>query len=66
MAQQSAPGSCADCGNDAYIRLAATNGAPEMVCAHCFAERVRSGAVKPETAHTKSALRTEQDHRIHR
>ena len=30
-----APGRCADCGNDAYIRLESD----EMLCAHCYAER---------------------------
>jgi hypothetical protein len=65
MAQKSAPGNCADCGNDAYIRLAAGNGSPEMVCAHCFADRVRSGAVKPETS-AHAPKRVEQDTRIHR
>lgn len=34
-----APGTCADCGNDAYIQLA---GGEVLVCAHCFAERVKS------------------------
>ena len=31
---------CADCGNDAYIRMD-ENGS-EMLCAHCYAERIRS------------------------
>jgi hypothetical protein len=30
-----APGTCADCGNDAYIRLASDGDG--MLCAHCFA-----------------------------
>jgi hypothetical protein len=48
-----APGTCADCGNDAFIRLGIRNGAEDMVCAHCYAERMRKGLIpKPrETAH---------------
>ncbi|MGH2378497.1 MAG: hypothetical protein ACRDGT_08460 [Candidatus Limnocylindria bacterium] len=65
MAQRSAPGSCADCGNDAYIRLAGTNGETVMVCAHCFADRARAGDI-PQDADRKSPDRTEQDRRIHR
>lgn len=38
-----APGTCADCGNDAYIRLGATDRGEEMVCAHCYADRIRKG-----------------------
>lgn len=38
-----APGTCSDCGNDAYIRLAGANGSAEMVCAHCFVDRARAG-----------------------
>ena len=33
-----APGSCVDCGNEAYIRLAGGDG-ETMICAHCFAVR---------------------------
>ena len=33
---RTAPGQCADCGDDAYILLA---GSDELVCAHCFALR---------------------------
>ena len=33
---RTAPGQCADCGDDAYILLA---GSDELVCAHCFAQR---------------------------
>lgn len=65
MAQKSAPGTCADCGDDAYIRLAASNGQQEMVCAHCFADRVRSGKVTRATS-TRAPKRVEQDTRIHR
>ncbi len=40
-----APGSCADCGGDAYIRLAGTRDT--MICAHCFADRAGRGPVPP-------------------
>ncbi|OGN84646.1 MAG: hypothetical protein A3G84_05290 [Chloroflexi bacterium RIFCSPLOWO2_12_FULL_71_12] len=68
MAQRNAPGSCADCGNDAYIRLAGENGDSRMVCAHCFADRVRSGAVKSDekSAPRRRVERVESDTRIHR
>lgn len=65
MAQRSAPGACADCGNDAYIRLAGANGQPLMVCAHCFADRVRTGTVHENGSH-KAPERTELDHRVSR
>ncbi|MDE3194660.1 MAG: hypothetical protein KGN00_13380 [Chloroflexota bacterium] len=42
-----APGTCADCGNDAYIRLSGENGSREMLCAHCFVERARLGKLVP-------------------
>lgn len=32
-----APGTCVDCGNEAYIRLAGER--ETMICAHCFAVR---------------------------
>jgi len=32
-----APGRCADCGNDAYIQLA---GERDMLCAHCYGVRL--------------------------
>lgn len=35
----SAPGTCVDCGNEAYIRLAGET--ETMICAHCFAARKR-------------------------
>lgn len=65
MATQGAPGACRDCGNDAYIRLARTNGETVMVCAHCFADRARAGRLPEGTIH-KSPERSEQDRRIHR
>ena len=34
-----APGTCVDCGNEAYIRLAGET--ETMICAHCFAARKR-------------------------
>lgn len=65
MATQGAPGACTDCGNDAYIRMAGTNGESVMVCAHCFADRARAGTL-PKDAPPKPPERTEQDRRIHR
>lgn len=66
MGQKStAPGTCADCGDDAYIRLASGNGSPEMVCAHCFADRVRAGKVKRATT-ARAPQRLEHDSRLHR
>ncbi len=38
---------CADCGDDAYIRLSSDDGAPTMLCAHCFVERARVGKLVP-------------------
>ncbi len=35
-----APGTCTDCGNDAYIHMGAQNGGDEMLCAHCYAARL--------------------------
>lgn len=35
-----APGTCVDCGNEAYIQLAGEGGT--MICAHCFADRGRA------------------------
>ena len=39
------PGACVDCGTDAYIKLAGTDD--EMICAHCYAARVRRDASAP-------------------
>ena len=39
---RNAPGSCVDCGNDAFIRLASPDGREEMICGHCYAERIRA------------------------
>jgi hypothetical protein len=65
MAKRSAPGACADCGNDAYIRLGGTNGETLMVCSHCFADRARAGTLPKDTSQ-KIPERSEQDHRLHR
>lgn len=46
-----APGTCVDCGNEAYIQLAGEG--ETMVCAHCFADRGRSkdaGSTRLEAA----------------
>lgn len=45
-----APGTCVDCGNEAYIRLAGDQ--ETMICAHCFAvrhpaERAKAAAKTP-------------------
>lgn len=41
-----APGTCVDCGNEAYIKLAGEG--EEMICAHCFdARRLASARVSP-------------------
>ena len=42
-----APGTCVDCGNEAYIRLAGGDG-ETMICAHCFA--MRHPAERPAAA----------------
>lgn len=39
-----APGTCVDCGNEAYIKLASEG--EEMICAHCYAAR-RAARVSP-------------------
>lgn len=41
-----APGSCVDCGNEAYIQLAGEG--ETMICAHCFA--VRHPSERPKAA----------------
>ena len=48
-----APGTCVDCGNEAYIRLAGDR--ETMICAHCFAvrhpaEREKAAAKTPARA----------------
>lgn len=65
MTTRGAPGACTDCGNDAYIRLAGTDGETVMVCAHCFPDHARAGAVPEDTSH-KTPERSEKDRRIHR
>lgn len=35
-----APGTCVDCGNEAYIQLAGEG--EKLICAHCFADRGRA------------------------
>ena len=37
-----APGACVDCGNDAFIQLASDDGRDEMICGHCYTERLRT------------------------
>lgn len=56
-----APGTCTDCGNDAYIRMAGHNGDNVMVCAHCFATRVRSGGLKGGLKPTDRGPRLQPD-----
>ncbi len=56
-----APGTCADCGNDAYIRLSGENGSAEMLCAHCFSDRARLGKLVPvKRSGVGSASRTQR------
>lgn len=51
MNDENAPGTCVDCGADAYIRLATDDA---FICAHCFAGRAAqrrvpsAPAVSPE------------------
>lgn len=42
-----APGSCVDCGEEAYIQLA---GEESMICAHCFAARAHAAHAKAAPA----------------
>jgi len=37
------PARCADCGSDAYIRMDVGRAPPEVLCAHCYADRLRVG-----------------------
>jgi hypothetical protein len=39
---RTAPGECVDCGNDAFIKLASDDGREEMICGHCYSERIRT------------------------
>jgi hypothetical protein len=45
--QGDAPGDCVDCGGDAFIRLAPLDGREEMICGHCYAERIRAKPPPP-------------------
>lgn len=61
-----APGTCVDCGNEAYIQLAGED--ETMICAHCFAARAhskktRATAVSAETAARREAVPAEVDAR---
>jgi hypothetical protein len=42
MEAKSAPGTCVDCGSDAFIKLASADGREEMICGHCYAARIRT------------------------
>jgi hypothetical protein len=44
------PEKCADCGGDAYIRLAGTADSERYVCAHCFDDRGRKPRPPKELA----------------
>ena len=46
-----APGTCIDCGNEAYIRLAGET--ETMICAHCFAVRHPADQAKPVKVKTE-------------
>ena len=45
--RSSAPGSCADCAGDAYIRMSEGDEPEEMLCAHCYGERARADKDEP-------------------
>lgn len=51
-----APGTCVDCGNEAYIQLAGEG--ETMICAHCFADRGR--VVKAAGSATAAAATAER------
>ncbi|HEX9435755.1 MAG TPA: hypothetical protein VGA16_01195 [Candidatus Limnocylindria bacterium] len=42
MEERRAPGTCVDCGSDAFIRLSSQDGREDMICGHCYAERIRT------------------------
>jgi hypothetical protein len=61
-----APATCVDCGNDAYIRMAQgppkDDGTAEMLCAHCYAGRLRKGKIAreaPEPSYRVSGIRSQ-------
>lgn len=59
------PGACSDCGNDAYIQLGGEDGSAEMVCAHCFVDRARTGKLvdakrPPGRTAARTSVRTER------
>jgi hypothetical protein len=43
------PATCADCGADAYIRMPVRDGSAEVLCAHCYDERLRAGTIPRES-----------------
>jgi hypothetical protein len=49
MERPVAPGKCVDCGNDAFIRLASSDGGADMICGHCYAERLNRRGVGTKT-----------------
>jgi hypothetical protein len=59
--RQDAPGTCIDCGNDAYIRLASLDGREEMICGSCYSQRIRT---KPPTV--KKVRRVDPDLKLPR
>lgn len=42
------PGTCVDCGSDAFIQLAPQDGRDEMICGHCYGERLRKQPLTPK------------------
>lgn len=53
MGDLAAPGKCVDCGNDAFIRLTSADGREDMICGHCYAERLRKS--RPAVTRPKAA-----------
>lgn len=45
MEERRAPGTCVDCGNDAFIRLSSSDGREDMICGRCYAKRGRASRV---------------------
>jgi hypothetical protein len=50
MERPAAPGKCVDCGNDAFIRLASNDGGADMICGHCYAERLNKRGIATKAA----------------
>ena len=51
------PATCADCAADAYIRMPVRDGSAEVLCAHCYDERLRAGTMSRESEAPRPAAR---------